>query len=666
MKMRILAVVVAFVTFEAFGGIDGIATGKRFLADGKVAVGVNFWGSKAATQMWSRWDEASVDEDLRVLAANGMRLLRVFPNWADFQPLAAVTLNSSNWNKVNEMRMFASEEKMPDTDAGFAGVDERMLDRFATFCDLAEKHGLRLIVPVLTGQMTFRNLIPPGLLHVDLYRDPTALKWEARFIDCFVRRMKGKKAIVAWESGNETRYLAGEPNADLAESWQRYIHSVIRLADDTRPIVGVDGLDITSDRDWPTRINAQMSDYVAVHPYHHISGKAYLDEANGIRQAFFCAAQNTLQEDVAGKPSFVEEHSYRRAPCSSRELMARYIDGMLWNLWAANARAMLWWCAFDQDHLDTAPYDWRQVYQEFGLMTSDRKNYAYADAVRDFARFQDALPFDALPPAKRDAVFIVSDSEVAHASYVLARQAGLFPRFATPEEMLPEADVYFMPCIVGRGYLGTRAWDDLRERVAAGAHLYLSWDDTFLTHLHEVTGAELQTRKGGYDPGQYDFGSFKLALPGIVHATFASVGSETLAKDASGNPVFFRFKYGKGEVHYLGFQLEKRVYSKEGGFATDAWRVYASVLPKKLLVEEDSPHVTESEHVFADGRVAVILVNNALAPFEGPVRVCGGWRVASTLTDRPNLARCEDGRLSLGTNAGILLMLERVHGATGK
>ena len=152
----------------AFGEIEGIATGKRFLADGKVVVGVNYWGSKAATQMWSRWDEASVDEDLRVLAANGMRLLRVFPNWADFQPLAAVTYNSDKWNKVYEMRMFPSEEKMPDTPAGFAGVDERMLERFATFCDLAEKHGLKLIVPVLTGQMTFRNLIPPGLLHVDL------------------------------------------------------------------------------------------------------------------------------------------------------------------------------------------------------------------------------------------------------------------------------------------------------------------------------------------------------------------------------------------------------------------------------------------------------------------------------------------------------------------
>ena len=112
-------------------------------------------------------------------------------------------------------------------------------------------------------------------------------------------------------------------------------------------------------------------------------------------------------------------------------------------------------------------------------------------------------------------------------------------------------------------------------------------------------------------------------------------------------------------MHYLGFQLEKRVYAKEGGFATDAWRIYARVLPKKLLVEEDSPSVTESEHVFADGRVAVILVNNALKPFAGPVRVAAGWSIASTLTDRPDLARCENGQLSLGTNAGILLMLER-------
>jgi hypothetical protein len=332
---------------------------------------------------------------------------------------------------------------------------------------------------------------------------------------------------------------------------------------------------------------------------------------------------------------------------------------MLWNLWSANARAMLWWCAFDQDHLDTAPYDWRQVYQEFGLMTSDRRNHPYADAVRDFARFQDGLPFKALPAVKRDAVFVTADKEVAHAAYVLARQAGLFPRFAAPDAPLPKADVYFLPCVVGRGYLGTRAWDDLRARIAAGAHLYISWDDTFLTHLHEVTGAELQTRRAGGDKGVYDFGAFALELPGDVRAEFAAIDAKILATDADGKPIFFSHAYGKGQVHYLGFPLEKRVYARAGGFATDAWRVYAQILPKRLLVEEDSPAVTESEHFFTDGRAAVILVNNSLEPFEGPARVADGWRTTSVLTDRPDLARYENGRLALGVNAGILLMLER-------
>ena len=31
-----------------------------------------------------------------LIAANGMRLLRVFPNWADFQPIVAVPLNGGN------------------------------------------------------------------------------------------------------------------------------------------------------------------------------------------------------------------------------------------------------------------------------------------------------------------------------------------------------------------------------------------------------------------------------------------------------------------------------------------------------------------------------------------------------------------------------------------
>ena len=148
----------------------------------------------------AKWDAKVVDEDLRVLAANGFRVLRVFPNWADFQPIHACYLSGGSFDKVNETRMFDSEEPLPDTPCGRAGVDERMVEHFEEFCDLAEKHGIRLIVPLLTGQMTFRNYIPPALANRNPFSDPYALMWEGRYLECMVSRLKAKKAIAAWET----------------------------------------------------------------------------------------------------------------------------------------------------------------------------------------------------------------------------------------------------------------------------------------------------------------------------------------------------------------------------------------------------------------------------------------------------------------------------------
>ena len=80
-----------------------------FLPSGRMALGANYWASHAATEMWRKWDAKVVDEDLRLLAANGFRILRVFPNWADFQPIHACYLSGDNFYKVNETRMFDSE-----------------------------------------------------------------------------------------------------------------------------------------------------------------------------------------------------------------------------------------------------------------------------------------------------------------------------------------------------------------------------------------------------------------------------------------------------------------------------------------------------------------------------------------------------------------------------
>ena len=67
----------------------------------------------------------------------------------------------------------------------------------------------------------------------------------------------------------------------------------------------------------------------------------------------------------------------------------------------------------------------------------------------------------------------------------------LFPRFASPDEKLPESDVYFMPCLVGRGYLGTRAWAPYSWHLPPGAARRGRLEVTVYTHVLNIFGFEL-------------------------------------------------------------------------------------------------------------------------------------------------------------------------------
>ena len=630
---------------------------EAFLPSGRIAVGANYWASHAATEMWRKWDAKAVEEDLHVLSENGINLLRVFPNWADFQPIHACFLSGDNFDKVYETRMFDSEEPLPDTPCGRAGVDERMVVRFEEFCDIAEKRGIRLIVPLLTGQMTFRNFIPPALANRNPFSDPYALMWEGRYLECMVSRLKAKKAIVAWESGNEARILGRSENAFQSEAWLRYVHQTIRLADPSRPVIGVDGLSVSREGVWPSAMNAALSDYVTTHPY-GFWGSVYNDDFNSVRSLTFAAAQTLALEQIAGKPAFVEEHGSRRQEQTSQRGVADYMRAMLWNLWAVDAKAMLWWCAYDQTGMTIAPYNWRPPCVELGLFRRDRTAYPAVATMRKFAAMQEKLSFAALPRAKPDAVVLAVDDDVIHSSYILARQAGIFPAFASPEEKLPDADCYFLPDAQGRAYLTIERWEELKSKVCGGATLYLSWNDTFLDSLEEVTGVEVSFRekRGGLDI--CDFGDFKVEMPYAIKRKFNALTAETLARNQDGDGVFFRNRYGKGTVYLSIHNFEKTFYERVGRYESDGFKIWATVRPVSRIVETGDKNVFVSEHVFGGGRICVV-VNNSPVPYDRRPTVAEGWRVTDTATDAPELAKFKDGRILLGPNCGILLIVER-------
>lgn len=53
----------------------------------KFMLGVNYWDSRSGTDMWRQFDPEVIRADVRSLADCGVRQMRVFPNWRDFQPV---------------------------------------------------------------------------------------------------------------------------------------------------------------------------------------------------------------------------------------------------------------------------------------------------------------------------------------------------------------------------------------------------------------------------------------------------------------------------------------------------------------------------------------------------------------------------------------------------
>ena len=89
------------------------------------------------------------------MSTYGIKYLRVFPNWRDFQPVCAF------YNQRN-----TKEEYRHKNGSFFDNpyyLDHTMMDRFDRFCEVAEKYGMKLIVGIITGWMSGRTFTPPLL-----------------------------------------------------------------------------------------------------------------------------------------------------------------------------------------------------------------------------------------------------------------------------------------------------------------------------------------------------------------------------------------------------------------------------------------------------------------------------------------------------------------------
>ncbi len=590
--------------------------------------------------MWRDWNAAQVERDLDRLAAQGLSVLRVFPLWPDFQPLTAA------YRARGVFRCWTQNDGPLKNDAA---VDDEMVDRFRFLCRAAEQRGLGLVVGLVTGWMSGRMFAPPALETKNALTDAESIQWQTRYVRYLVEALKDERAIVVWDLGNECNAMGTATRAEF-RNWMHAISSAIRLADPSRAVVsGMHSVSSKADSMTNVRDQGELMDILTTHPYPLWTPGCNTEPFDTLRNGCHAACETTYYADLAGRPAFVEEAGSMGPGVVSEARAAASMRVALFSCWAAGIKSYVWWCAFDQNRLTFAPYDWAAIERELGIFRADGTPKPQALEMKRFRAFLDALPFTSLPPRQVDATVIVSEQEDAWTTslgaWLLSRQAGFDIRYALAENPLPDAAFYILPS--GKtydAYLG-RTWNDLRAKVKAGATALLTLGDgTVLSDLVDVAGVEVENHWRTRETLEVDCGAESFAFAEPFARRLTPQGATVLLRTREGRPFMTEHAYGKGRMLFVNGAIERNA-------PLAAWPVYRLAAERagvRRRVTRTDPRLGLTEHPTADGRLYAVAVNTAPEAVAMPLKVDG--EVVRTWN-----GAYADGVLSLGPNEGCVL-----------
>ena len=637
-----------------------------FFQPGSFFIGCNYWGSQHGIRMWRAdlWNAEEVEKDVAALAAAGVEVMRVFPTWSEFQPLA------HNFGGSCSLRCYVSEiDDKPVYDPLW--IEEGAMGRFKFFCDTAQKHGIKLMVSLVTGWMSGRMFLPRALEGRDLLNDPEALMLEGRFARSLVRRMKYHPAIIAWDLGNECNNLGTADNPAQAWNWLNTISSAVRMEDQSRPVIsGMHGISSSMYDKWNLQMQGELLDILTPHPYPAPwRVDANRGPFNGFRNALHQVGQCLFYEGVGGKPAFPQEVGNFGPTVSPDRICVPGMRQEIFASWMHGLYGFLWWCSFEQMNLDYHPFEGNAMERELGMLKPDaaRTRKPQAEALRQFKAFKDSLPFKTLPPRKTDAVCVLSETEdfwqTSFGALMLAKQAGFDLVFSGAEtRSLPDAKLYFLPSGSDWSTYSHSAWKRLLAKAESGATLVVSRGGAAgYSDWQRVTGLEQQMWRQACSI-DFEIDGHALHANDMFTVIQTPVDCEVIARDKKGNVVVSRRPYGSGQVIVVNFALEKQSMTSlpnvfEGDFSNELWRIYAYAAKQagiSRLVTRTDTRLVVTEHPRCDGSAIVCLLNTREADVNVPISLAKGLRVKQVWN-----GTYADGKVSIRGNDGCIMEILR-------
>ena len=637
---------------------------------GKFFLGCNWWASHAGTNMWHDWDASVVENDIKKIKEAKLDVMRVFPMWSDFQPLR---MHYGGNSARRELRL--REDVLPNTEAGRAGIDEVMVERFEVLCDLAEKYDVKLIVGLITGWMSGRMHMPEAFAGLDLIKDPMVVAWQVKFVKYMVRRFKDKKAIAAWDLGNECNCMAN-PDINRYESyvWVSQITNAIKSEDPDRLVIsGMHGNRPDDDRRFNAIDLGEILDLLCTHPYPIFTPHCDTDPINEMKTVLHATAESTFVADVSGKPCFVEEAGTLGPMISSEGVAADYIRASAFSSWAHDLRGFVWWCANEQKHLTHTPYDWNSVERELGLFHLDGSKKPVLDAMTELSEFVASFEYGKLPPRIKDAAIILTRKQdtwaTAYGSFILAKQAGLDVEYVWHESKLPDSDVYILPSLVSDTSLNLGKYMELIKKAEDGATLVITIDNALLSPFSEVTGLSVITRARRHKPDYVTLkDGTKLPFNSSFKLVTESVGADVLLYSDDGTPAVTEYKYGKGRICFVACPIELNTATVpaivSGEDAVPYYKLYEllGLRSKKRSATSSSQYTCLTEHPYSENERILTVLNHRPVAEKVKITLDGGFKLKKIMNVH-GVTEAESTdfgfEMTLAPNTGIVAVIEK-------
>lgn len=619
-------------------------------------IGVNYWDSASGTDMWKKWDEETVEKDLSALEKCGVKYLRVFPNWRDFQPVAKL------YNCKNGFGEYVNAEDEGNLNHNISGVDPVMISRFRRFAQIADQHGMKLNVGVLTGWMSGRQFKPAAIDSKNPITDPEALMFIHRYIDAFVSQVKDLQNIVLWDLGNECNNLGTADNRWQAYAWTAFVRNAIRQADDLkRPIAsGMHGLGAGGV--WTIADQGELCDMMTTHPYPSPSIYGDFEPYNGLRTTIMPTAQSMYYSGLGGRPCMIQEQGVFSELRGNRDMAAQFVRVNMWSAWANDLTGYLYWCGTEHTHLDKAPYTWSIMERQLGILDENREPKPAGLQMAKMQKIISTLP--QMPPKQIDGVCILphegNPMQKATSAFVLAQEAGFNLSIRNTDTVIPEKECYIVPCIEGWSVMRKCTLDFLLDRAKNhGAKVLITYDGGDFICVDEIFGLRSNGiyQQNQRHTAQFPFG--KLEYTAKWNIQLESVGAEVIARNEEGNIVMSRNPYGKGEIWFLGMPLERLASEGADSFRPEVtqpyyqvYRLFAQNIVERYIVQTENPYIGITQHMNDDGSGYITAINYSSLPQKPLFAVQAGWETEMLYGDREEIPAC-DGIVIQVKKAGI-------------